>query len=400
MSAAPEPDAAQARTPSERAAAGRAARGPAPRSSHGEWEPSPDRKDPVKILLDQARGRVADLLPYRYGRMLESPLAFYRGAAAIMAADLAGTPTSGLRTQLCGDAHLANFGTFASPERTQVFDINDFDETLPGPWEWDLKRLAVSVCIAGRGHDFPAKDVKTAVLETVASYRESMLRFARQGNLEVWYAALDVRGTTQLATDGADFRGMRALQRQLTSKHLETSVLEFEKLTKTVDGVARFHDKPPKVVPIETLAAPAERATAETNARALLSAYEAGLPPSTRTLLEGYDYVGLAQIVPGVGSVGMRIWALLLHGRDGQDPLLLQAKEACPSVLEAHLGPSAAASPGRAGRRRAAAHAGGQRHLPRLPHRARARWGRARTQARVLRAPARRPQGLDRRRQA
>ena len=339
MNAVPEPEPMHARTPSVRAATGRQAREHAPRSSHGRWEPAADRKDPVRILLDQARGRVPELLPYRYGRMLASPLAFFRGAAAIMAADLAATPTSGLRAQLCGDAHLSNFGTFASPERAQVFDITDFDETLPGPWEWDLKRLAASVYIAGRGRDFPNKHVRTAVLETVAAYREAMLAFARQGNLEVWYAELDVRKISQLSTAGFDAKGMRALQRQLGSESLDTSIVEFEKLTQTAGGVVRLRSDPPKTVPIEDLLPEGDRHTADANAQALLSGYRAGLPASQRALLDGYDYVGVARRVPGVGSVGMRIWAILLHGRDGHDPLLLQAKEACPSVLETHLGP-------------------------------------------------------------
>jgi uncharacterized protein (DUF2252 family) len=343
MSAVPEPDPAHVRTPHARAAAGRRAREHAPRSSHGHWEPASGRADPVKTLLDQARGRVPELLPYRYGRMLKSPLSFYRGAAAIMAADLSGTPTSGLLTQLCGDAHLSNFGTFSSPEREQVFDINDFDETLPGPWEWDVKRLAASVCVAGRQRGFGGKQVTTAVLETVAAYREAMLGFARQGNLDVWYAELDVRKISRLST-GADLKGMRAVQRQLTSQRLDTSLIEFEKLTERVDGAVRFRNDPPKTTPIEQLLPEADRDTAGANVAALLSGYRASLPASMRTLLGGYAYVGLARRVPGVGSVGMRIWAILLHGRDGRDPLMLQAKEAVPSVLEAHVGPSTAAS--------------------------------------------------------
>lgn len=333
-----EPD-THARTPSERAASGRQARERAPRSSHGDWEPAPDRKDPVKTLIDQARGRVSELLPYRYGRMLESPLAFYRGAAAIMAADLAPTPVSGLRAQLCGDAHLSNFGTFSSPERDQVFDITDFDETLPGPWEWDVKRLAASVCIAGRDRDFKSKQVETAVLETIASYREAMREFAGQGNLEVWYAELDVKRISQLSTRGFDAKGMRALRRELTDLSLDTNVIEFEKLTETAGGGVRFRDDPPKTVPVEDLLPDADRDAADANVRALLSGYRASLAPSRRTLLDGYTYVGCARRVPGVGSVGMRIWAILLHGRDGADPLMLQAKEACPSVLETQLEP-------------------------------------------------------------
>ncbi len=336
------PDAA--RTPGARAAAGKRARAEVPRSSHARWEPAARRGDPVRVLMAQARGRVPELLPYRYGRMLASPFAFYRGAAAIMAADLAATPRSGLRVQLCGDAHLANFGTFSSPERSQVFDISDFDETLPGPWEWDVKRLAASVCIAGREGGCTNKQLRAAVLETVAAYRESMSRFAGQGNLNVWYAELDVDRMSRLSAGGFDAKGVKALARQLTSAVVDTSVVKFEKLTHTVDGTVRMRPDPPKTVPLEDLVTGPDRDAAEANVRALLKGYRASLPPSRRTLLDGYSYVGTARRVPGVGSVGMRIWAILLHGRDGRDPLVLEAKEAGPSVLERQLEPWAEGS--------------------------------------------------------
>jgi uncharacterized protein (DUF2252 family) len=344
MNAVPEPDDVARGTPSERAAAGRESRALSSRSSHAGWEPAAVRRDPVAILVEQARGRVPELLPYRYGRMLRTPLAFYRGAAAIMAADLAGTPVSGLQVQLCGDAHLSNFGTFSSPERTQVFDISDFDETLPGPWEWDVKRLAASVCIAGRGRDFTKKQVGTAVLETVAAYRESMAAFAGRGNRAVWYAELDIDRISRLSKDGFDDKGVRALVSQLAGDRLDTSATEVEKLIDTVDGVVGFRHDPPGTVPVEDLVAEAARGTVEPNVRALLSGYGASLPESRRALLDGYRYMGVARRIPGVGSVGVRIWAILLHGRDGRDPLLLQAKEAGASVLESQLGPSAFAS--------------------------------------------------------
>jgi uncharacterized protein (DUF2252 family) len=341
MNAVSEPVEVGRGTPKERAAAGLGARALAPRSSHAEWEPAADRRDPVKILVEQVRGRVPELLPYRYGRMLASPFAFYRGAAAIMAADLASTPASGLRAQLCGDAHISNFGTFSSPERAQLFDISDFDETLPGPWEWDVKRLAASVCIAGRGRDFNKKQRRTAVLETVAAYRETMATFAGRGNRAVWYAQLNIDGISRLSGDGFDDKDVRAIVRQLTGAGLATSASAVEKLTETVDGVVGFRHEPPDTVPVEDLVADASRGTVDGNVRTLLSGYGASLPESRRTLLDGYRYVAVARRVPGVGSVGVRIWALLLHGRDARDPLLLQAKEAGPSVLESQLEPSA-----------------------------------------------------------
>src|SRR5437879_12695474 len=196
------------------AAAGREARRQAPRSSHADWQPTTARPDPVKALIDQAEGRVAELLPLRYGRMLVSPFSFYRGAAAIMAGDLVGTPTSGLSVQLCGDAHLSNFGTFSSPERELVFDINDFDETLPGPWAWDVKRLAASVCIAGRERGFDGKDIAKAVAVTVAAYREALNAFAQQGNLDVWYERVDVDDLSRVSTIGIDVKRRELLERE------------------------------------------------------------------------------------------------------------------------------------------------------------------------------------------
>ncbi|MDX6704841.1 MAG: hypothetical protein QOI48_687 [Solirubrobacteraceae bacterium] len=332
---------ADAGTPSARAAVGKAARARAPRSSHGDWEPASDRPDPVKILLDQAEGRVTELLPLRYGRMLVSPFSFYRGAAAIMASDLAETPTSNLSVQLCGDAHLSNFGTFSSPERELVFDISDFDETLMGPWEWDVKRLAASVCIAGRDREFKSKQVAHAVLRTIAAYREAMNTFAQQGNLDVWYAHLDVDEISRLFSEGVDVKRMKSLEAQLEKARLNTSVKALCKLTESVDGQVRFLHKPPLLVPVEELLSDDDREDAESNLKGLLSGYRESLPGNRRTLLDGYHYVSMARKVVGVGSVGMRVWVVLMRGRDGSDPLLLQAKEATTSVLEQHLDPPA-----------------------------------------------------------
>jgi uncharacterized protein (DUF2252 family) len=321
-------------------AVGREARRQAPRSSHADWQPATDRPDPVKTLIDQAEGRVAELLPLRYGRMLVSPFSFYRGGAAIMARDLMGTPTSGLSVQLCGDAHLSNFGTFSSPERELVFDINDFDETLPGPWEWDVKRLSASVCIAGRDRAFEGKDIASAVLETVMAYRGAMNAFAQQGHLDVWYARVDVDDLSRLLTTGIDVKRRELLERELERARVNTSVKALGKLTTIVDGNVCFLSKPPLLVPVDKLLSGDDREDAENNLKALLSDYRKSVSADRRTLLERYTYVSMARKVVGVGSVGERDWVILLHGRDGRDPLLLQAKEANNSVLEQHLGSS------------------------------------------------------------
>ncbi len=334
------------RDPAARAAGGKQARGRAPRSSHGDWQPAADRPDPVEILVEQARGRVPALLALRYGGMLSSPFAFYRGAAAIMAADLAPTPASGLTVQLCGDAHVSNFGAFLSPEREQVFDINDFDETLPGPWEWDVKRLATSVCVAGREREFDGGEIASAVRRTVRAYRESMNAFAGRGNLEVWYAKLDVDALSRVFEDGVDAKAVKRLERELEQARSNTSVKALGKLTETVDGTPRFLHKPPLLVPVEDLMAGEDRAAAEHNVRELLRSYRDTLPVSRRTLLDGYRYVSAARKVVGVGSVGLRAWVVLLLGRDGRDPLMLQVKEATASVLERHLSTPAEESHG------------------------------------------------------
>jgi uncharacterized protein (DUF2252 family) len=338
---APNTNSADPGSPAARAAAGRRARDHAPRSSHADWQPAADRADPVRILQQQARGRVPELLPLRYGRMRESPLNFFRGAAAIMAADLAATPVSGLPVQCCGDAHLANFGTFRSPERRLVFDLGDFDETLTGPWEWDVKRLAASVCIAGRHCRFGKRQTARAVAQTVGAYRRAMRAFAGEGNLEVWYAQLGVAGISRLAGGGSDARHLRELERELDRLDLKTTESELRKLTEASGAVVRFRSDPPEVVALAHLVPQSGRAAAEANMQGLLRDYRAGLPENRRTLLDGYRYVACARKVVGVGSVGLRVWVVLLHGRDGSDPLLLQVKEAGRSALAGPLGVAA-----------------------------------------------------------
>ena len=241
-------------TVAERAARGKAARAEVPRSSHAVFEPPPRRTDPVKLLERQAKTRVQELVPIRYGRMLVSPFTFYRGAALIMASDLASTPRSGLTVQCCGDAHLSNFGVFASPERRLVFDINDFDETLPGPWEWDVKRLAVSMLIAARDCGFPAKDQEQIVLDTVESYRTAMAAFAAMKNLEVWYAHLDIEATIQELASQFKKKVVKHAEKEVAKARTKDSMSAFSKLTREVDGEARIVAEPPLIVPIEDLA--------------------------------------------------------------------------------------------------------------------------------------------------
>jgi uncharacterized protein (DUF2252 family) len=331
-----------------RRAKGRSARHRVPRSSHAEWKPAAARPDPVGVLEEQAKTRVAELLPIRYARMIVSPFAFYRGAAAIMAGDLAPTPRSGGVAQLCGDAHLANFGTFDSPERTLVFDVNDFDETLPGPWEWDVKRLAASVAVAGRERDFKQKQITSAVTGTVRAYREAICGFAGEGNLSVWYSHLDVAGLVgSIRRDGIDAARLRQLERGLDAARRNTSLHALGKLVETVDGKVRFVSQPPLLVPADELLTPEDRAEAEASLRGLLDRYGASLTDDRRRLFESYEYVGMARKVVGVGSVGMRAWVVLLVGRDERDPLLLQCKEAVASVLEPYAGASAYADHGR-----------------------------------------------------
>ena len=330
--------------PSERAAAGKAARSQAPRSAHAEWEPAGDRPDPVEILEVQARWRVPELVPIRYGRMAASPFAFFRGAAAVMASDLAGTPASGLRVQACGDAHLSNFGTFASPDRRLVFDLNDFDETAPGPWEWDVKRLAASFAIAGRENGFKAKQRREVVLTVVGNYREAMRGLASLSDLDVWYARLDVEAL--MASLGAEVKraaGKKAVkraERNLLKARSKDNLRAFDKLTHTVDGELRIISDPPLIVPIEELLPAGETRDLQQMMIDLLGSYRSTLQGDRQHLLDRYRFRHLARKVVGVGSVGTRAWVALFTGVDDNDPLFLQAKEAEASVLEPYAGSS------------------------------------------------------------
>ncbi|WP_329011903.1 DUF2252 domain-containing protein [Streptomyces sp. NBC_01601] len=329
-------------TPAERAALGKAARRRSPRSSHAVYRPSPDRPDPLTVLEAQSASRVPELVPIRYGRMTESPFRFYRGAAAIMASDLAGTPASGLTAQLCGDAHLLNFRLLASPERQLVFDINDFDETLPGPWEWDVKRLSASLVIAGRANGFDDAERARIVNSTVRSYREAMIRFAGMGNLDVWYAKIGADLLESLVAGrlrGTD-SGRRNLARAMAKARTRDSLQAFDKLTETVDGRPRIAADPPLLVPAGDLLPEVERSALESQFRGLVERYGRTLASDRRTLLADYRLADVARKVVGVGSVGTRCWIFLLLGRDDQDPLFLQAKEADTSVLAAHVGES------------------------------------------------------------
>jgi uncharacterized protein (DUF2252 family) len=322
----------------ERAAAGKAARSEVRRSSHAAWEPAADRADPVATLERQASSRVPELVPIRYGRMSASPFAFFRGAAAVMSADLATTPVSGLRVQACGDAHLSNFGAFAAPDRRLVFDLNDFDESLPGPWEWDLKRLAASFAIAGRENGFKRKERGAATIEVARSYRDSMRAFASQGNLDVWYARLDVESV--MGEIEAEPKLTAQVRKSVAKAQIKDSTRALEKLTHVVDGELRILADPPLIVPAEELIAAGETRDLEQVLLQVLESYRASLPGDRQHLLDGYRFRHLARKVVGVGSVGTRAWIVLLTGADDSDPLFLQAKEAEASVLEPYAGAS------------------------------------------------------------
>jgi uncharacterized protein (DUF2252 family) len=323
----------------ERVARGRTARSETPRASHSIFEPSSNRPDPIKVLERQANSRVPELVPIRYGRMLVSPFTFYRGAAMIMAGDLAPTPRSGLTVQCCGDAHLSNFGVFASPERRLVFDLNDFDETLPGPWEWDVKRLAVSMLIAAINNGYKGKQQERIVLATVKAYRSAMQSFAGMNNLDVWYAHLDI--DTALHELGSQMKAKMAKRTEKTLAKARTrdSMSAFSKLTEVVDGRPRIVDQSPLIVPIDQLVSGSERDEMYEGLRQLLQGYRSTLEFDRRVLLEQFELADFARKVVGVGSVGTRAWIALMLGRNGQDPLFLQMKEAEASVFEDFLGP-------------------------------------------------------------
>ncbi len=326
-------------TPGQRAERGRLARAEAPRSAHGEFVPASDRTDPIELLQQQADTRVPELVPIRYGRMLSSPFAFYRGAAKLMVGDLGDSPRSGITTQCCGDAHLSNFGLFASPERRLVFDINDFDETLPGPWEWDVKRLVTSVLIAAADNGFDERDQLRTAGATAREYRLAMHGFAAMTNLEVWYSHLEIERL--LAERGTAFRPgtFKLTQRTVAKARTRDSMSAFSKLTTVVDGQVRIADHSPLIVPAETLATGLDRERLLEELASLLGRYAETLDFDRRALFDQFELADFARKVVGVGSVGTRAWIALMLGRDRDDPLFLQVKEAQASVLEDRLGP-------------------------------------------------------------
>lgn len=314
----------------ERYAVGKALRANVSRSSHAEWKAAKDRPDPISILEESNRSRLADLVPIRYGRMSVSPLAFLRGAAAIMAHDLAATPQSGLRTQICGDAHLSNFGAYATPERNLVFDVNDFDETLKGPWEWDIKRLATSAVLAGRHNGFSRAACRQAALACVRSYREHMREFSTMGYRDIWYTNIGSELMLKFMRSGN-----RDLVQKTIAQNRQPGALlhRLPKLMVEIGDEYCIKDDPPLVTHIND----AEITGA---IKATLKEYRATLPEERATLLDRYHYVDFAQKIVGVGSVGTRCYVVLLLGKDSDDALFLQVKEARASVLEPYIGPS------------------------------------------------------------
>ena len=343
----------------ERSAQGKAAREHAPAASHAGWKPAPHRPDPVALLEEQDATREPDLVPIRHGRMLVSPFTFYRGAAKIMATDLKDTPTAGLNVQLCGDAHLSNFGGYASPERTLLFDLNDFDETLPGPFEYDLKRMAASFTIAARNNGFNEPDARAATCASVAAYRTQMAEFAEMRTLEVWYARLSeedlmsgikeaARAVDRAGTEKAGKAAAKTAGKQARKAHTRDSLQALSKLAEQVDGRYRIVSQPPVVIPLRDLA-PRIGLSVDEMERVIheqFRAYRETLPDDRRYLLERFEVVDMAHKIVGVGSVGLRAFIVLLQGRDQDDPLFLQAKEATASVLEDHLPKSRYRHPG------------------------------------------------------
>jgi uncharacterized protein (DUF2252 family) len=323
----------------DRAARGKDARAVAPLDSHSEFVPPPGR-DPVGLLLGQGASRVPELVPVRHGRMLVSPFTYYRGAALPMAADLASTPAAGLTVQLCGDAHLANFGAFASPERNLVFDVNDFDETLPGPFEWDVKRLAASLVVAGRDNGFPAKASRKVVLAAAEGYRTAMQGFAGQPFLDVWYAHLDIEPAIKELRSQIDAKRLKQFEKLLAKAHTRDGMSALAKISTEVNGQRRIISTPPTIVPVEELFADEQVDTIYQQIGAVLTEYGRTLQTDRRHLLSNFTLAHVARKVVGVGSVGTRAWIVLLDSADGFAPLVLQAKEAQPSVLAEYAGRS------------------------------------------------------------
>jgi uncharacterized protein (DUF2252 family) len=334
-------------TPAERAARGKKVRAAVPRASHAVFDPPPDRPDPIALLEEQGKSRVPELMPVRRGRMMVSPFTFFRGAALPMASDLATTPVSGLAVQACGDAHLSNFGLFGSAERHLVFDVNDFDETLPGPWEWDVKRLAASLDVAARGNGFSDKDRRGIVTAAVARYRQAMRAFAGMTNLEVWYAHADMDQLRVQFDAQLKDRQRKLLDKSLAKTRTRDSMQEVAKLTRTVDGRRQIIVDPPLLVPIADLL-PGENdlVAFKTQLTDLIADYRSTLETDRGHLLATYRVADMARKVVGVGSVGTRCWILLMLGRDESDPLFLQVKEAQTSVLSPFVGVSTYANMG------------------------------------------------------
>jgi len=326
----------------ERLAAGKALRSKAPRTSHGEWAAAADRPDPISLLEENSRSRVQELVPIRYGRMSLSPFAFLRGSAVVMASDLSRTLVSGIKIQICGDAHLSNFGFYASPERDLVFDVNDFDETLPGPWEWDLKRLAASIVVAGRENGYSAQDNRQSVVNCMQTYRTMMHNMATMQALPVWYLHLDMTDVLGLVKR----KEREQLERQEKKATRSTSLGVFPKMTEKVKGTYRIKDEPPLITHVGIDGGTAKLDQNEVElVKKYFDAYVETLPENCRVLLSKYYFVDIARKVVGVGSVGTRTWVvLLMTGGDGDDSLFLQIKEADASVLEPYWGKSAYAN--------------------------------------------------------
>jgi uncharacterized protein (DUF2252 family) len=332
-------------TRSEHKKMGKALRKQVPRSSHGDWSPAADRPDPISLLQEQDKTRLQHLVPIKYGRMLESPFAFLRGSATVMAADLAGSPVTGIDAILCGDAHLSNFGVFATPERKLVFDINDFDEVYPGPWEWDLKRLAASAVVAGRENSFKEKTCRKLAYIVSQSYRKTMQRFAEERILDVWYFHVEAEQVLDVF-DRHSKKGAKSAKKMVKKARRKTHEQTLEKLTEHVDGRRRIINDPPLLVRLSDLLTEEQKDLfTEQAVEKGWSDYVSSLPEERRLLLSRYRIVEGALRVGGVGSVGTRCWILLLEGRSDDDALILQQKEAGQSVLEAHLGEKVYISP-------------------------------------------------------
>ena len=321
-------------TPADRIARGKEIRKTVPRSSHAVWMPPADRADPVTLITDQDTDRLQFLVPIRHYRMAESAFTFYRGSAVVMAADLAGTPASGLTTQICGDAHLSNFGSFATPTREQIFDTNDFDETLPGPWEWDVKRLAASFVLAGRDNGFADSDTRAASSASVVAYQNAMVQFTKMTTLDVWYAHLTMQQITDAMPKKKD---QKRIGRFTTKARSKGSLRALGKLAEEVDGKFRIKSDPPLLIPLRDLPAENNPDALRKEVERSFAEYKETLAHNRKVLIDKYHIVDVALKVVGVGSVGTRCLIVLLEGNDDRDPLFLQIKEATDSVLEAHL---------------------------------------------------------------